>query len=149
MDGFSANKIFESINGYTYDDLILHPGYIDFSIDKISLKTKLTKNITLNTPIISSPMDTVTEVEMAIAMRAAGGFGVLHRYNSIKKQCEMVAEAWDASDFLAAAAVGITDDFLKRCLPCESIYFRRPSAHALRIEERLIAEYSATCEISM
>ena len=90
MDGFSANKIFESINGYTYDDLILHPGYIDFSIDKISLKTKLTKNITLNTPIISSPMDTVTESKMAISLALQGGIGIIHSNNTIEEQVKQV-----------------------------------------------------------
>jgi IMP dehydrogenase/GMP reductase len=44
-DGLTKNKLFETNNGYTYDDIIILPGYIDFSIDDIDLKTKLTKNI--------------------------------------------------------------------------------------------------------
>ena len=52
MDGFNAEHIFDRRTGYAYDDLIILPGYIDFPVSSINLKSKLTKNIELKTPII-------------------------------------------------------------------------------------------------
>lgn len=58
-DGFSAAALFKQGFSYTYDDLIFHPGYINFAVDDVDLATSLTRNITLRTPCVSSPMDTV------------------------------------------------------------------------------------------
>ena len=90
MDGSSAQTIFKSEYGYTYDDMILLPRYIDFSSKDINLKTKLTKKISLNIPIVSSPMDTVTESKMAIGIALEGGIGIIHSNKSIDEQLKEV-----------------------------------------------------------
>lgn len=89
-DGFSAEQVFNQITGYTYNDIILLPRYIDFDAKDVSLKTQFTKNITLQLPFVSSPMDTVTEEKMAIYMALLGGMGILHYNNTIQEQVEMV-----------------------------------------------------------
>ncbi len=90
LDGLSADKLFDSGTGYTYDDFILLPGHIDFTSDDVSLETQLTREIKIKTPIVSSPMDTVTESEMAIAMALLGGIGIIHYNNTIEEQQQMV-----------------------------------------------------------
>ena len=86
MDGYSVNEIFDQHTGYSYDDIILLPGFIDFGIDDINLETQLTRNIKIKFPFISSPMDTVTESKMAITMALMGGIGILHNNNTIEEQ---------------------------------------------------------------
>jgi IMP dehydrogenase len=76
--------------GLTYDDVLLIPNYSQVLPREVSIKTKFSKNITLNTPIVSAAMDTVTESAMAIAMAQEGGIGVLHKNMSIKKQAAEV-----------------------------------------------------------
>ncbi|GAB6029619.1 Inosine-5'-monophosphate dehydrogenase 1 [Chamberlinius hualienensis] len=77
-DGLTAKELFENGEGLTYNDYLILPGFIDFLAEDVHLKTKLTKKIFLNTPLVSSPMDTVTESEMAIAMALCGGIGIIH-----------------------------------------------------------------------
>mmetsp|Transcript_21221 Transcript_21221/g.51934 ORF Transcript_21221/g.51934 Transcript_21221/m.51934 type:complete len:550 (+) Transcript_21221:67-1716(+) len=90
-DGMSGDEMFiKSHRGYTYDDVILLPGAIDFGVDDVDLSTMLTRNIKLNIPLVSSPMDTVTEHKMAIAMALQGGIGVIHYNNSIEEQSREV-----------------------------------------------------------
>ncbi|KAJ8981122.1 hypothetical protein NQ317_007897 [Molorchus minor] len=67
-DGISAREMINQGNGLTYNDFIILPGYIDFPPDQVELTCQLTKKITLKAPLVSSPMDTVTESDMAIAM---------------------------------------------------------------------------------
>lgn len=72
--------------GLTYDDVLLVPGYSEVLPNTVNIKSKFSRNITLNTPIISAAMDTVTEAAMAIAMAREGGIGVLHKNMSIAEQ---------------------------------------------------------------
>ena len=74
-DGLSANQLFGNGAGLTYDDFLILPGYIDFTADSVDLSSALTRKISLKTPLVSSPMDTVTESNMAIAMALHGGIG--------------------------------------------------------------------------
>ncbi|MAQ71542.1 MAG: IMP dehydrogenase [Alphaproteobacteria bacterium] len=76
--------------GLTFDDVLLLPAASSIHPNDANTKTHLTKNITLNIPVLSSAMDTVTEAEMAIAMAQLGGLGVLHRNMSVELQAENV-----------------------------------------------------------
>ena len=76
--------------GLTYDDVLLVPSYSDILPREVSIKSKFSRNIPLNIPIISSAMDTVTESRMAIAMASEGGIGVLHKNMRIEEQAAKV-----------------------------------------------------------
>lgn len=77
-DGLSAAELFAAGDGLTYNDFIILPGYINFTADEVDLLSPLTKKIMLKAPLVSSPMDTVTESDMAIAMALSGGIGIIH-----------------------------------------------------------------------
>lgn len=79
-------------DGITFDDVLLVPAYSNVLPSDVSLKTKLTKNIELNIPIISAAMDTVTESELAIAMARAGGIGIIHKNLTIEEQALEVSK---------------------------------------------------------
>ena len=77
-------------DGITFDDVLLVPQYSNVTPNMVSLKTRLTKKIELNIPLMSAGMDTVTEYRMAIAMARQGGIGIIHKNMSIKEQAEEV-----------------------------------------------------------
>ena len=76
--------------GITFDDVLLQPGYSTVVPSEVDVSTQLTRNIGLNVPLVSSPMDTVTESEMAIALAQEGGLGVIHKNLSIAHQTDEV-----------------------------------------------------------
>jgi IMP dehydrogenase len=86
MDGFSAEEIFTKENGFAYNDFIILPGYIDFAPDDVILESNLTRNIRIKNPLVSSPMDTVTDSKMAIGLALLGGIGIIHYNNTIEEQ---------------------------------------------------------------
>ena len=76
--------------GITFDDVLLVPQYSEVTPDMITLTTKLTNTISLNIPMMSAAMDTVTEYRMAIAIARQGGIGIIHKNMSIEAQAEEV-----------------------------------------------------------
>src|SRR5579884_61789 len=76
--------------GITFDDVLLEPAYNDVMPRDVDVRTQLTRNIRLNIPIVSSPMDTVTESELAIALAQEGGIGVIHKNMPVHRQAREV-----------------------------------------------------------
>lgn len=87
-NGIATNKI--RFDGLTYDDVLLIPARSGVMPRDVDIRTRLTRTISLNVPILSAAMDTVTESEMAIAVAREGGVGVLHKNMSIEKQASEV-----------------------------------------------------------
>lgn len=87
---FSKNHLRSIPEGLTYDDVLVVPAYSEVMPRDVSVKSWFSKNIQLNTPIVSAAMDTVTEHKMAIAIAQEGGIGVLHKNMSIAEQAEQV-----------------------------------------------------------
>jgi len=80
----------EFIEGLTFDDVLLVPAYSEILPRDVNIQTKLTKDITLNIPMLSAAMDTVTEAALAIALAREGGLGILHKNMRIDRQAEQV-----------------------------------------------------------
>jgi len=81
---FNSKRVIQE--GLTYDDVLLVPSYSEILPREVSLKTKFSRNIELNSPVVSAAMDTVTESGMAIAMARQGGIGVIHKNMSVESQ---------------------------------------------------------------
>lgn len=91
-DGLSVQELIDSRThgGLTYNDFLVLPGYINFPASSVDLRSRITRNVVLNSPLLSSPMDTVTEVDMAITIALMGGMGVIHNNMSPQEQAAMV-----------------------------------------------------------
>lgn len=93
LDGLSASVVFEkSTTAYTYDDIQILPGHIEHPGKPGDLSSRVSKNIRVKFPIMSSPMDTVTEHQMAIAVAQIGGIGVIHNNNEVHEQVAEVTK---------------------------------------------------------
>ena len=108
----ASNKIIETI-GLTFDDVLLLPNYSQIKREEIDVSTYLTGKIKLATPLLSSPMDTVTNAKVAIILGKLGGLGVIHRNLSIADQL-LEVEKVRKENLLVAAAVGIGKDLEER-----------------------------------
>ena len=99
--------------GITYDDVLLVPQYSDIiSRREVNLTTDFGKGIELSLPIIASPMDTVSEADMAGNLGELGGLSIIHRYNTVEEQSAMIASL--GKKVLVGAAVGVLDDYMDR-----------------------------------
>ena len=101
----------------TYDDMLIVPQYSDIESRSEVDATSYLGHREFTLPIIASPMDTVSEAQMAVTMSKAGGLAVLHRYNSIAEQQKMAIEAANSIEWVekkVAAAIGVTGDYLER-----------------------------------
>ena len=94
--------------GLTFDDVLLIPQYSRiFSRHEIELDTKFSRNVPLKIPLVSSPMDTVTEYDMAVAMARQGGLGIIHRFMSIKDQAAMVVKVKNTEAHVLSKPISI------------------------------------------
>ena len=96
--------------GLTFDDVLLMPAYSEVLPREVNIKTSLTKEITLNVPMLSAAMDTVTEASLAIALAREGGIGILHKNMSIEKQAEQVRKVKRSESGLIVDPVTLHDD---------------------------------------
>ena len=128
--------------GLCYDDVLLVPQYSEISSrHKINIKSHVGSLLTLDTPIIAAPMDTVCEKDMAIALHKQGAFGVLHRYNDPEEQLKMYLEVQKAGA-QCGAAIGTGKDSLERAIAlagagCEVICVDVAHGHHVNVKKTL------------
>jgi IMP dehydrogenase len=96
--------------GLTFDDVLLMPGYSQVLPRDVTISSKLTKDITLNVPLLSAAMDTVTEASLAMALAREGGLGILHKNMTIEKQAEQVRKVKRSESGLIIDPVTLTAD---------------------------------------
>lgn len=105
---FQKDKVV--MEGITFDDVLLVPAYSKVLPRQVDIKTNFTRNIILNTPIVSAAMDTVTEAELAISIAREGGIGVIHKNMSIDKQAQQVKKVKRAENVMIHDPVTITGE---------------------------------------
>ncbi len=103
----SSKFLFEAL---TYDDVLLLPAYSEVLPREVTTTTRLTKKITLNIPILSAAMDTVTEAELAIAMAQNGGIGIIHKNMTIAQQAEQVRKVKRSESGMIIDPITLTED---------------------------------------
>lgn len=109
LTGSGVPELFEPL-GLTYDDVLLQPYESDVHPSEVVTRTRVSRNIELSIPLVSSPMDTVTEARMAIAMAREGGIGVLHRNLSIEDQASQVDRVKRSEAGMVDEPITITPD---------------------------------------
>jgi IMP dehydrogenase len=103
----SSKFLFEAL---TYDDVLLLPAYSEVLPREVTTTTRLTRNITLNIPILSAAMDTVTEADLAIAMAQNGGIGIIHKNMTITQQAEQVRKVKRSESGMIIDPITLTED---------------------------------------
>ncbi|HJU83380.1 MAG TPA: IMP dehydrogenase, partial [Holophagaceae bacterium] len=94
----------------TFDDVLLVPGYSETHPNQVDLGTRLTKELRLNLPLLSSAMDTVTESRMSIALAQLGGMGIIHKNLSIERQAEEVDKVKRSESGMITDPITISPD---------------------------------------
>lgn len=114
----SLNKPSSEFNsGVSFDDVLIEPAYSEItSRQSISISNSLDSSLSFQVPIISSPMDTVTESTMATAVSSSGGLGIIHRYNTIDRQVHLVRTSIDQGALYVGAAIGVKGDYIERAV---------------------------------
>lgn len=112
---FNWTEIENRNRALTFDDVLLVPKKLEMrSRRDPEIKTRFTKNITMDIPIVAANMDTVTESEMAIAMHKMGGVGILHRFMDVEQQCVEVKKMKEAGLSTISASIGVNSDWEER-----------------------------------
>ena len=105
-----SKKLKNAPTGYTFDDFLMVPSASTVEPKDIVTKTRISRNHNINIPVISSPMDTVTEAEMAIALAQEGGLGVIHRNMTINEQVEEVKKVKRSGDLTIKDVITISPE---------------------------------------
>ena len=105
---FTEERI--ALEGLTFDDVLLIPAYSEVLPREVDLSTRFSRNISLNIPIVSAAMDTVTEAPMAIALAREGGIGVIHKNMSIQAQAAEVRKVKRAENGMIVDPITINKD---------------------------------------
>ena len=139
----------------TYDDVNIIPKYSELEHrSDCDLSTQFTKNIRLKIPVVSSPMDTITELDMAIELDMLGGMGIIHRFMSIEKQSKMSNTLY-TYNVKFGAAIGVTGDWFERAQElvkngCDVLFIDVAHGHHKLVKNalrRLKNEISNTFEV--
>ncbi|HUV55447.1 MAG TPA: IMP dehydrogenase [Candidatus Krumholzibacteriaceae bacterium] len=104
------SKFEDAEKALTFNDVLLLPGWTTVEPDQADVKTRVSRNITLNIPLVASPMDTVTEAEMAIALAREGAIGVLHRNCSAKEEVAMARSVKRAEALIIRDVITVNPD---------------------------------------
>ena len=106
----TANNSKIAFEGLTFDDVLLVPAYSQVLPREVDIRTRLTKDITLNIPILSAAMDTVTEAALATAIAREGGLGILHKNMPIERQAEQVRKVKRSESGLILDPIVLLED---------------------------------------
>src|SRR6266480_4158198 len=96
--------------GITFDDVLLQPAYSDVLPRDVDVRTQLSRNVRINIPILSSPMDTVTESELAIALAQEGGIGIMHKNLTVAAQTREVEKVKRSENGIIADPITLPPD---------------------------------------
>lgn len=127
--GVFKEKVNNMLEGLSFDDVLLVPQYSEVDLKEISTETRLSKNLSLKVPIISSPMDTVTGFEMALAMAELGGIGILPRNLGLEETLEAVNTLREKNLPVGAAVGPFDDERVKRLVDADVSIIVIDTAH--------------------